>query len=202
MPPLPNSRITKVSPFSNVGIDYIAPVFIKHQDSNRNAWVCLFGCMVTRALHMELVADMTAAEFLLDLISMLCSSVWHSNFSSVGQRPPVLDCWFISNNCLEGNSHGNRCYLFFSKNKIVWKIIIKFSPWMRDFYERLVGLVNRSMRKTIGRSSVDYNQLFTMCYVKFKPRSPHDHCYSSRAKSRIFSLPTPSSPCPTLPCCL
>ena len=173
MPPLPNSRITKVSPFSNVGIDYIAPVFIKHQDSNRNAWVCLFGCMVTRSLHMELVADMTTAEFLLNLISMLCSSVWHSNFSSVGQRPPVLDCWFISNNCLEGNSHGNRCYLFFSKNEIVRKFIIEFestsSPWMGGFYERLVGLVNRSMRKTIGRSLLDCKQLFTICYVKLKP---------------------------------
>ena len=115
MRPLPSSRITKVSPFSTVGIDYFALVFIKHQYSNRKAWVCLFVCMVTRALHMELVADMTAAEFLLDLISMLCSSIWHSDFSSVGQLPlppfpPVQDCGFISNSCLEGHSHSNRWY--------------------------------------------------------------------------------------------
>ena len=31
---------------------------------------------------------------------------------------------------------------------------------MGGFYERLVGLVKRSMRKTIGRSLLDYNQLF------------------------------------------
>ena len=63
MPPLPSSRITKVSPFSNEGINYFGPVFIKHQDSNRKAWVCLFVCIVTRTLHMELAAEMTAAEF-------------------------------------------------------------------------------------------------------------------------------------------
>ena len=85
MTPLASSRIIKVSPFSNVGIDYFGPVFIKNQDSNRKAWVCLFVCMVTRALHMELLADMTTAEFLL---SLLCFAARYGNFSSVGQIPP------------------------------------------------------------------------------------------------------------------
>ena len=38
-------------------------------------------------------------------------------------------------------------------------------------YERLVGLIKRSMRKTIGRSLFDYNQLFTIWPVArdFRP---------------------------------
>ena len=80
MPPLPSSRIANVSPFSNVGIDYFGPVFIKHQDSNRKAWVCLFVCMVTRALHMELLADMTTAEF---LFSLLCFAARYGTSTSV-----------------------------------------------------------------------------------------------------------------------
>ena len=92
--------------------------------------------------------------------------------------------------------------LFFSKNEIVWKFVIAFSPWMGGFYEKLVGLVKRSMRKTIGCSLLDYNQLFTICYLKFMPWSTHDHFYTSRAESRMFSLPTPSSPSQILLCCL
>jgi hypothetical protein len=68
MPPmsqLPVSRVTVACPFTRIGIDYFGPIFIKTVDENRKVWVCLFTCLVTRALHLELVSDMTKSEFLL-----------------------------------------------------------------------------------------------------------------------------------------
>ena len=120
MPPQPSSRITKVSPFSNVGIDYFGPVFIKNEDSNRKAWVCLFVCMVTRALHMDLVADMTAAEF---PISFQCCAARNGTptleESDNAPPPPPHSSRLrvISNSCLEGHSHRNPM-LFYTSSRM------------------------------------------------------------------------------------
>ena len=143
MPPLPSCRVTKVSPFSNVGIDYFGTVFIKHRDSNRKAWVCMFVCMfvcmATRALHMKLVADSTAAEFFLSFryfaarygTPTLVVSDNAPHFKIVGSSLTVAWKDIVT---------ATDVILYSSKNEIGWKFIIEFSLWMGGFYETLVGL--------------------------------------------------------------
>ena len=63
--PLPKSHATSAVPFSMTGLDYLGPMYIKTIDDQRKVWVCLFNCMVTRAIHLELLQDMCAEEFLL-----------------------------------------------------------------------------------------------------------------------------------------
>ncbi len=68
MPPmssLPKSRVNESPPFTRTGLDYFGPLYIKTTDGVKKVWVCLFTCMVTRAVHLELLQDMTAEEFLL-----------------------------------------------------------------------------------------------------------------------------------------
>ena len=65
MAPLPKSRVTSAVPLSRTGLDYLGPMYIKTSDGQRKVWVCLFMCMVTRAIHLELLQEMSAVEFLL-----------------------------------------------------------------------------------------------------------------------------------------
>ena len=65
MAPLPKSCVTSAVPFSRTGLDYLGPMYSKTSDGQRKVWVCLFTCMVTRAIHLELMQDMSAEEFLL-----------------------------------------------------------------------------------------------------------------------------------------
>ena len=46
--------------------------------------------------------------------------------------------------------------------KIWWNFIVELAPWMGGFYERLIGLVKRSLRKTIGKLCLTSNQLLTV----------------------------------------
>ena len=41
--------------------------------------------------------------------------------------------------------------------KIRWNFIVELAPWMGGFYERLIGLVKRSLRKTIGKLCLTSN---------------------------------------------
>ena len=64
MAPLPKSRVSESTPFTRVGIDYFGPLCIKENKDSQKIWVSLFTCLVTRAVHLELVNDMSADSFL------------------------------------------------------------------------------------------------------------------------------------------
>ena len=51
---------------------------------------------------------------------------------------------------------------YFSGGGIKWSFIIELSPWMGGFYERLVGLVNCSLWKTVGRKLLSDDQMHTV----------------------------------------
>ena len=51
---------------------------------------------------------------------------------------------------------------YLSKQGIQWKLIVELAPWMGGFYERLIGLTKRALRKTIGRKCLTESQLTTI----------------------------------------
>lgn len=61
-PPLPNFRVQEYPPFSYIGVDYAGPLFVCKPDSK--IWISLFTCCGTRALHLDLVLDMTSDSFI------------------------------------------------------------------------------------------------------------------------------------------
>ena len=82
MAPLPANRIVPAPPFTNVGLDFAGPLHLKNR--GEKAYICLFTCAVTRAVHLELVSNMTTERFLLALRRMvarrgMCSIIWSDN---------------------------------------------------------------------------------------------------------------------------
>ena len=161
MPPLPTSRVSESVPFTHTGIDYFRPLFIKNKTECQKVWVCFFTCLVTRAIHLELIQNMSTEQFLLGfrrflsrhgkpkeivsdnalhfkLASVTLNDVW----SQVVTQPEVTT--YIAN---EG---------------VQWKYIVEFEPWMGGFYKRMVGLVKRTLRKAIGKASLGNGHLLTV----------------------------------------
>lgn len=65
---LPGARTCQVRPFSNVGIDYAGPIMIK-ESRRRNArsskgYLAIFVCMAVKAVHIEVVTDLSTAVFI------------------------------------------------------------------------------------------------------------------------------------------
>ncbi|XP_045171095.1 uncharacterized protein LOC123533510 [Mercenaria mercenaria] len=62
MPPLPASRVQESCAFPRSGVDYLGPLLVKTVEGPKKVWLCLFSCMVTRAVHLEVIQDMTSNE--------------------------------------------------------------------------------------------------------------------------------------------
>ena len=65
MAELPEFRKTPLAPFSHTGLDYAGPLLVKTSASPAKRWVCLFTCASTRAVHLEIVDDLSTEQFLM-----------------------------------------------------------------------------------------------------------------------------------------
>ena len=65
MAPLSRTCVTEAIAYTRTGLAYPGPMIIKTSERQMKVWVCLFTCMVTHAIHLELLQDMSTDEFLL-----------------------------------------------------------------------------------------------------------------------------------------
>ena len=65
----PNLGFTKIhheeKPFIFVGLDYMGPLTIHDERTPTKNWICLFTCLRIRAIHLEVVNNMSTESFLL-----------------------------------------------------------------------------------------------------------------------------------------
>ncbi|XP_062704131.1 uncharacterized protein LOC134286522 [Aedes albopictus] len=61
---LPEARVVPSAPFSRTGVDFAGPVFVKvglRKFVCVKAYICIFVCLATKAIHLELVSDLSSA---------------------------------------------------------------------------------------------------------------------------------------------
>jgi len=163
MPPIPKMRLSPSAPFTNVGIDYFGPLYIK---DNQKVWICLYTCLVVRAIHLELLPDLSSDQFLLGFRRMLAkygkpTTIISDNAKQFKLAKSTIDkLWSKATTNADVQS-------YIANEGIDWKFIVKLSPWMGGCYERMIGLVKRSLRKSIGKSCLTWDQLSTIiCEVQ------------------------------------
>ena len=177
-PPLPVYRVKGGLAFTSIGIDYAGPVTIKHythtshhtthtrtkQLGLRNAytsyegkaWVSLFTCCTSRAVHLDVVMDLTAKSFIRcfkRFISRrgLPTRIISDNGSTFKASAKILQEIF-------SNQEVKR---FLSNSNIIWVFNIERAPWWRGFFERLIQSLKRCLRKMVGRAKLTYEELVT-----------------------------------------
>ena len=66
VPDLPAEQTSTEPLFSNTGIDFAGPLYVRGAGSTEaKVYICLFTCTSTRAIHLELTKELSAAAFLL-----------------------------------------------------------------------------------------------------------------------------------------
>jgi hypothetical protein len=69
MADLPTDRLTPSPPFTFVGVDVFGPWSITTRrtrggQANSKRWAVLFTCLVTRAIHIEIIEEMSTSSFI------------------------------------------------------------------------------------------------------------------------------------------
>ena len=153
-PPLPEYRVQVSPPFSATGVDYAGPLYLK---GGEKVWISLFTCCAVRAVHLELVPDLTAMSFVRCL----------KRFSARRGVPQVI----CSDNSKTFRSANKIIYSIldspetqqhFRDIRIQWKFILEKAPWWGGFYERLIQSMKRCLKKTIGKARMTYDELHTV----------------------------------------
>ena len=69
MADLPSDRLTPGPPFSSIGVDTFGPWEVVTRKTrggaaNSKRWAILFTCLVTRAIHIEVVEELSSSGFI------------------------------------------------------------------------------------------------------------------------------------------
>ena len=146
-PPLPEFRVVLSEPFSTTGVDFAGPLYIRcHAGETEKAYIALFSCAATRALHLELVPGQSSPAFIRCLQRF------------IGQRgAPHL---VLSDNAKTFVAEDLKAFL--RERRISWQFNLSKSPWRGGMYERMVRMTKRCLKKKLGKARVSYEELETV----------------------------------------
>ena len=167
MADLPSPRVNQVEKaFTFCGCDYLGPIQYTPTRGrgikSRKAWICVFTCLTTRALHIEVATDLTTVSFINALKRFL------------SRRGPVR-CMYSDRgtNFVGARSYLRDLYKFLhqyrssfeqelTENRINWKFIPPSAPHFAGSWESMVKIVKNHFFKVVGQQILSYEELITV----------------------------------------
>ena len=157
---LTENCVTDSTPFCTSGLDFLGPLYLHSESVDtvvEKVYVCLYTCSSTRAIHLGLCKNLKVTEFLM-------------SFCRVSARRG-LPCMLISDNAKTFTSsspevrkiaRSEQVKSHFANKGVTWKFIVERAAWMGGIWERMVRSVKRCLKKVLGRSSLNFEELCTL----------------------------------------
>ena len=157
-PALPSWSINSAPPSSAVGIDYTGHLFVKSNAAEQfKAYIAVFACCITRAVHLKFVTDLTTEHFLLAFRrfcagkSVPTTVVSDSATYFIAGELAIKRFWKTTPyNNTSANTESNG-YTFPEDHQ-------RGEGW----YERVVGIVKNILMKIFGKALLTQTELHTI----------------------------------------
>lgn len=166
MADLPRYRVTPNRPFLRTGLDFAGPIPLKlsriRSPIISKGYICIFVCMSTKAIHIELVSDLTTKEFLNALRRLMarrgkCLQLFSDNGTTFqGANNELNSIYRMFKDDFESISD------FVAGEKVEWNFIPPRSPHWGGLWESSVKLVKHHLRRVLGNTVLDYEHLNTL----------------------------------------
>lgn len=153
---LPEFRVNQARPFLNTGVDLAGPFTLKvgklRNAKTSKAWICLFVCCATKALHIELLSDLSTECFLAGFRRLMgrrgiCKNVYS-------------DC---GTNFLGANNYLNTIFSEVSESEgIKWHFNPPAAPHMGGLWEANIKSVKSHLKRVIGLQILTYEEMNTV----------------------------------------
>lgn len=152
---LPEFRAQLSDPFAYTGVDFAGPIVYKINKSTlAKSYVALFTCASTRAVHLKLCKDLTAPEFQRAMKEFVARRGPPQTMVSDNGRTFVA-----TRKWLRTLRKNEDLMNYLATQRIKWKFNLSRAAWWGGFFERLVGIMKRSLAKVIGRRMLTFPEL-------------------------------------------
>ncbi|GBN57261.1 hypothetical protein AVEN_17343-1 [Araneus ventricosus] len=165
MADLPRSRVQPSRVFSRVGTDYACQFLIQPRRSRgtqrMKCYICVFVWLSTKAVHIEIVGDLTSETFIAAL----------KRFIGRRGKPAEIysDCGtnFIAADrelrrvvaSLRKDEPVNK---FFADGSISWKFNTPATPHFGGLWEAAIKSANLHLKRTMGKQILNYEEFLTL----------------------------------------
>lgn len=152
---LPRDRTEGENAFQVVGVDFAGPLkYRKGRNHEGKAYITLYACSLTRGIYLELLPSLETGEFLRCLKRFIARRGRPEKiYSDNGSTFVAAAKW------LKQVMTDERLNEFLSRQEIKWQFNLSRAPWWGGQFERMVGLVKRSLQKTIGNGFLTWTEL-------------------------------------------
>ncbi|XP_011700862.1 PREDICTED: uncharacterized protein LOC105457721 [Wasmannia auropunctata] len=164
---LPAARVREAVPFTNTGVDFCGPFFIKEKKHRNRArvkvYVCVFVCMAIKAVHLEIVSDLSSDGFLAALRRFVArrglpAHVYSDNGTNfVGANNQLKELYAL----LNSEEHQNLVNRFANERRIVWHFIPPVAPHFGGLWESTVKLFKHHFKRVVGDLLFTFEELNT-----------------------------------------
>lgn len=160
---LPPFRVTPAPPFESCGADFAGPFFIINRKGRGaksfKCYLCLFVCLSTKAIHLEVVSDLTSNAFILCL----------RRFISRRGKPKLI-CCDNGKNFVGAKGELNRMLQTYNQSVsefareegITFKFIPPYSPNFGGIWEAGVKAAKFHLKRIAGNTNLTFEELSTL----------------------------------------
>ncbi|XP_026476415.1 uncharacterized protein LOC113382070 [Ctenocephalides felis] len=180
---LPKDRVTAYRPFQIEGVDFAGPVLLRasrlRQAPCIKANICLFVCMATKAIHIELVSGLSTDAFLSALRRFIarrgCCSVIHSDNGRniVGAKSELRQLATL----FQSDKSKGELITASSNLGITWKFTPSHAPHFGGLWKGSIKVMKHQIRRIIGSHCLTFEEYTTLLYqievvLNSRPISP------------------------------
>ncbi|CAK9798625.1 hypothetical protein ANTPLA_LOCUS1703 [Anthophora plagiata] len=161
---LPAARVTDNRPFYNCGIDYCGPFYVKERRHRNRArvkvYVAVFICLATKAIHLEVVSDMTTEAFIAALKRFiarrgLCRNLYSDNGTNfIGANNELMETY-------QALQRDDKVLNFLTGKEISWHFMPALSPHFGGLWEAAVKSFKHHVKRVVGEELFTFEQFNT-----------------------------------------
>ena len=165
---LPIERVTPGPVFQMVGVDYAGPVLVKYGHVRKptvvKAYVCVFVSLTVKAVHLELVSDLTSDAFIACLRRFISrrgipSVIWSDHGTNfVGAAREIKDL----HQFLQNSHTQDAITKFLTTKNVKWKFIPQQAPHFGGLWEAAVKSMKTHLRKVVRNIKLTYEEMSTL----------------------------------------
>ncbi|XP_035217204.1 uncharacterized protein LOC118190574 [Stegodyphus dumicola] len=171
MSDLPSSRVSPAPAFLRCGVDYAGPFQIKANKGRGSrsfkAYIALFVCFTTRAIHLELVTDLSADAFIAALKRFISrrgkSSDIYSDCGSnfVGAKRKLMEFERLARSA----TYNQNVSRYLVDNGIKWHLNVPGAPHMGGLWEAGIKSTKYHLKRVVGEARLTYEEFETFSHT-------------------------------------